>query len=298
MSQKSSKALISTGFVIFALVAAFFISHFGGDNDTKPTGISVKDGDIMTVEFVDVGQGDCEFVELPDGKCMLIDSGEKYCADMVEERIKNEGYTSIDYLVVTHPHTDHMGGMSQIISDFDIGEIYMPYATSNTKTFEDMLEAIDSKGMTINTAKAGVEIFFSEEITGEFLAPVGSDYDELNNYSAVLKLTYNDVSFLFTGDAEDISENEMLENSYSDLDADVLKVGHHGSRYSTSDDFLNAVSPQYAVIECGEDNKYGHPHSETVAKLESNGTEIYRTDLNGNITFVTDGIGIDISTQY
>ena len=130
------------------------------------------------------------------------------------------------------------------------------------------------------------------------MAPVGSDYDELNNYSAVLKLTYNDVSFLFTGDAEDISENEMLENSYSDLDADVLKVGHHGSRYSTSDDFLNAVSPQYAVIECGEDNKYGHPHSETIAKLESNGTEIYRTDLNGNITFVTDGIGIDISTQY
>lgn len=298
MSKKSSKAVISAGFVIFALVVAFLINHFSGEGEAKPTGISVKDGDVMTVEFVDVGQGDCEFVELPDGKCMLIDSGEKYCADMVEEKIKNEGYTCIDYLIVTHPHTDHMGGMSQIISDFDIGKIYMPYATSNTKTFENMLEAIDSKGMTINTAKAGVAISFSDEITGEFLAPVGSNYDELNNYSAVLKLTYNDVSFLFTGDAEDISENEMLENSYSDLDADVLKVGHHGSRYSTSEDFLNAVSPQYAVIECGEDNKYGHPHSETVTKLESKGVDIYRTDLNGSITFVTDGIGIDVSTQY
>lgn len=297
MSKKVRQSIISAVFVVLALVVAFLINHFDAD-DTKTTDVSVKDGDIMTVEFVDVGQGDCEFVELPDGKCMLIDSGEKYCADMVEERIKNEGYTAIDYLIVTHPHTDHMGGMSQIISDFEIGEIYMPYATSNTKTFENMLDAIDSKGMTINTAKAGVEISFTDEITGEFLAPVGNNYDDLNNYSAVLKLTYNDVSFLFTGDAEDISENEMLENSYSSLDADVLKVGHHGSRYSTSDDFLYAVSPQYAVIECGEDNKYNHPHSETVTRLEKSGVDIYRTDLNGNITFITDGIGIDISTQH
>ncbi|MGN1329275.1 MAG: ComEC/Rec2 family competence protein [Eubacterium sp.] len=298
MSKKNGKAIISVGFVIFALVAAFLINYFDSDSQENISGISAKNGEVMTVEFVDVGQGDCEFIELPDGKCMLIDSGEKYYADMVEEKIKNEGYTTIDYLIVTHPHTDHMGGMSQIISDFDIGEIYMPYATSNTKTFENMLEAIDSKDMTINTAKAGVTISFSDEITGEFLAPVGSNYDDLNNYSAVLKLTYNDVSFLFTGDAEDISENEMLENSYSELDADVLKVGHHGSRYSTSNEFLYAVSPQYAVIECGEDNKYGHPHNETVTRLEEKGVDIYRTDLNGNITFVTDGMGIDLATQY
>lgn len=298
MSKKTGKAIISAVFVIFALLAGFLINHFEDGNRAKPTGISVKDGDVMTVEFVDVGQGDCEFIEFPDGKCMLIDSGENYYSDMVEERIKNEGYSAIDYLVVTHPHTDHMGGMSQIISDFEIGEIYMPYVTSNTKTFENMLEAVDSKGMTINTAKAGVTISFSEEITGEFLAPVGDGYDEINNYSAVLKLTYNDVSFLFTGDAEELSEREMLESSYSELDADVLKAGHHGSRYSTTDDFLNAVSPQYAVIECDEDNKYGHPHSETLTRLENSGADIYRTDLNGNITFITDGTGIDVSTQY
>lgn len=298
MSKKTGKAIISAVFVIFALLAGFLINHFEDGNQAKPTGISVKDGDVMTVEFVDVGQGDCEFIEFPDGKCMLIDSGENYYSDMVEERIKNEGYSAIDYLVVTHPHTDHMGGTSQIISNFEIGEIYMPYVMSNTKTFENMLEAVDSKGKTINTAKAGVTISFSEEITGEFLAPVGDGYDEINNYSAVLKLKYNDVSFLFTGDAEELSEREMLESSYSELDADVLKTGHHGSRYSTTDDFLNAVSPQYAVIECGEDNKYGHPHSETLTRLENSGADIYRTDLNGNITFITDGTGIDVSTQY
>lgn len=298
MSKKQSKAVISILFVVIAFVGAMLINHFDGDDKAKPTGISVKDSDVMTVDFVDVGQGDCEFIEFPNGKCMLIDSGEKYCADMVEETIKNAGYSTIDYLVVSHPHTDHMGGMSQIISNFDIGEIYMPYATSNTKTFEDMLEAIDSKGMTINTAKAGVKISFSDEITGEFLAPVSKSYDETNNYSAVLKVTYKDVSFLFTGDAENISEDEMLNNSYSNLDADVLKVAHHGSRYSSSDDFINAVSPQYAVIECGEDNRYGHPHNETTKSLENKGVKIYRTDLDGSITFVTDGEGIDVSTIY
>lgn len=296
MNSKQRNSLISVILVLVVAVAVAVSGRVSSGDEEKTSSVSADSSSVMTVTFVDVGQGDCEFIEFPNGECMLIDSGEKYYSDEIEEKISQAGYSKIDYLVATHPHTDHMGGMSSIIEDFDIGEIYMPYATSNTKAFEDMLTAIDGKGLTINTAKAGTEITFTDDITGEFLAPVSDSYQDTNDYSAVLKLTYNDVSFLFTGDAGEDSEAEMLENSYSSLDADVLKVGHHGSKYSTCDEFLDAVSPEYAVIECGEDNRYGHPHSELTDRLDSRGITYYRTDMNGSITFVTDGIGIDASS--
>lgn len=256
----------------------------------KPTSVA-DNGKNMVVHFLDVGQGDSEFIEFPDGKCMLIDAGTAEYSLTVTEAIENYGYSSIDYVVATHPHADHIGGMSSVLESFDVGEIYMPKVSSNTKTFENLLTAISDKGMSVNTAKAGVEIYSDSMLKMEFLAPVSDSYDDLNNYSAVLKITYGNYSFLFTGDAEDISENEMLLNDSSALASDVLKVGHHGSDSSSTAEFLSAVQPEYAVISCGKGNSYGHPHSETLDRLNAIGTQIYRTDKQGTITVICDGSG-------
>ncbi|MGN0534093.1 MAG: ComEC/Rec2 family competence protein [Eubacterium sp.] len=292
--SKSTKAvprIISVAVVIiFAVI--FAVSGFNGDKTaTKPAAAQNGGEGWLSVHYLDVGQGDSEFVQLPNGECMLIDAGDMNYGGEITEQIKSLGYDKIDYLIATHPHADHIGGMSEVIESFEIGEIYMPRAIANTATFEELLNTISDKGLSISTARSETVIEESGGLTMEFLSPCSAEYDDLNNYSAVLKITYNDSSFIFTGDAEDASENEMLENSYSKLNADVLKVGHHGSKYSTTEDFLDAVSPEYAVISCGKDNSYGHPHSETVKRLTDAGVKLYRTDRLGAVTISTSGDG-------
>jgi len=242
----------------------------------------------LTVHFLDVGQGDSEFIVLPDGKSMLIDAGESDYGNTVVNYIKNLGYSKIDYLVATHPHADHIGGMAKVVQSFSIGAVYMPNATTTTQTFADFITAIKSAGLTITTAKAGVSIFNSNSVSVSVIAPNSTSYDDLNNYSAVIKITYNSNSFLFMGDAEEHSENEIT----ADVTADVLKVGHHGSYSSTSQTFLNKVSPKYAVISVGADNDYGHPAQITLDKLSSAGTTVYRTDKDGTVIFMSDGTNI------
>ena len=292
--SKSTKAvprIISVAIVlIFAVI--FAVSGFNGEKtETKPAAVQNGGEGRLSVHYLDVGQGDSEFVQLPNGECMLIDAGDMNYGGEITEQIKSLGYDKIDYLIATHPHADHIGGMSEVIENFEIGEIYMPRATTNTATFEELLNTISDKGLSISTARSETVIEESGGLTMEFLAPCSAEYDDLNNYSAVLKITFNDSSFIFTGDAEDVSENEMLENSYSKLNSDVLKVGHHGSKYSTTEDFLNAVSPEYAVISCGKDNSYGHPHNETVKRLTDAGVKLYRTDRLGAVTISTNGDG-------
>ena len=244
----------------------------------------------LTVHFLDVGQGDSEFIVLPDGKTMLIDAGESDYGNTVVNYIKNLGYSKIDYLVATHPHADHIGGMTKVIQSFSIGAIYMPNATTTTQTYIDLLTVIKNAGLTITTAKAGVSIFNSNGVSVNIIAPNSASYDDLNNYSAVVKITYNSNSFLFMGDAEELSENEIT----ADVNADVLKVGHHGSTSSTGQTFLNKVSPKYAVISVGADNDYGHPAQITLDKLSSAGATIYRTDKDGTIVFKSDGTNITV----
>ncbi|MEA4972528.1 hypothetical protein SDC9_71827 [bioreactor metagenome] len=240
---------------------------------------------LMRVSYIDVGQGDSEFIELPNGKTMLIDAGPNEAGSKVVEYIKSLGYTSIDYVVATHPHEDHIGGMDDVINAFDIGDIYMPKVSADTKTYEDLLDAISAKNLIIYTAHAGVSVIGDDGLSVNMLAPVSDSYDDLNNYSAVIRIVYGDTSFLFTGDAENISESEITD----DVKADVLKVGHHGSDTSTSDDFLAKVNPSIAVISCGKDNKYGHPTESTVQKLKDKGVQVLRTDEVGTIVISTDG---------
>lgn len=243
-----------------------------------------------SLHFVDVGQGDCEIIE-SDGEIMLIDSGELEYADKVIGYINNLGYDTIDYIVVTHPHSDHMGSMYKVVDSFNIkNDIIMPDATNTTKTFEILLNSIAKKGLQIDVPSVG-DIYTVGDTKVEVLAPNGSNYEDLNNYSIVLRATYGEHSALFTGDAEDISEDEILKNGKT-IKSDVLKVGHHGSNSSTTNQFLNTVSPSMAVIEVGEGNTYGHPTEATLNRLENANIRIYRTDLDGDIIINLDYLSV------
>ena len=252
--------------------------------------------ETLKVHFIDVGQADSILIQAPTGENMLIDAGNNDDAKTIVSYLNAQGVKKVDVLVGTHPHEDHIGSLDMVIDTYDIGKIYMPKATATTKTFEDVLTAIQNKGLKITAATGGTNISFSPSAKVEILAPNASKYEDLNNYSAVIKLTYGKTSFLFTGDAEDVSENEMLARGY-DLRADVLKVGHHGSNSSTTEAFLAAVDPTYAVICVGKGNDYGHPHKEVLKRLSDAGIKIYRTDEAGTVVFATDGESIEIKTE-
>ena len=296
-NDKLTKAIISFLILAITAVGAYIYSSLE-QNEGEKVNSNVQAGDTLAVDFLDVGQGDSEFIRLPDGKCMLIDAGVSDSASKIASKISELGYEKIDYLIATHPHADHIGGMKRIVENFEIGEIYMPKASTNTKTFENLLQAISDKGLSINTAKAGKVLYESDDLKIEFLAPVSDSYKDLNNYSAVIRLQYGNNVFLFTGDAEELAEGEIL-NAYSKsaLKADVLKVGHHGSNTASSADFINSVLPKYAVIEVGEGNTYNHPHAEAINNLNAVGAEIFRTDLNGNITVVSDKVNITVQCE-
>lgn len=249
--------------------------------------------DTMKVHFLDVGQGDCTFIQLADGKSILIDGGNREDSTIIINYLHNLNILAIDYLIATHPHEDHIGSLPAIIKNFNIGSIYMPKATTNTKIFENLLLSIKAKGYKINTAEAGIKIIDTKDVTLTILAPNSVDYKDLNNYSVVTKLTYKANSFLFTGDAEDVSEMEMLKQNY-DLKSDVIKIGHHGGRTSSTKDFLEEVAPIYAVISVGNDNDYGHPHIETMERLSSLKMKIFRTDEQGTIVISSDGTTLSI----
>ena len=245
----------------------------------------------IKVHYIDVGQGDSIFIELPNGSCMLIDAGEKECGATVANYIKKQGYSTIDYIVITHPHTDHMGGMQYIIENFNAGKIYMPKASNNTKAFENLLLAIQNKGKTITEAKAGVNILKETDLVIDILAPNGQEYESLNDFSVVVKLTYGQHKFLFMGDAETTSEKEIT----ADVSADFVKVGHHGSTTSSSSAFVKATGAKYAIIQVGDGNSYGHPKDTILERWKNSGATVLRTDLNGTIVISTNGIEYEIS---
>ena len=247
--------------------------------------------DSLVAEFLDVDQADCELIYLPDGKVMLIDAGNRGDGDEIVAYLNSKDITKIDYLIATHPHADHIGGMADVINTFEIGTVYAPRVarddTPTSKTYEDFLLAIKNKGLKIKgVAPSNQPAITAGECNIYFFSPNSADYDELNNYSVTVKITYGIHSFLFMGDAEMLSEDEMLGAGYN-LSADVLKVGHHGSDSSSGKEFLKAVDPDYAVISCGAENKYNHPHKKTLNALKK--IKVLRTDLDNTIIFMADG---------
>lgn len=256
----------------------------------------------LKVTYLDVGQADSILIQIPNGRNILIDAGNNEDAEMIISYLKKQEIHRLDVVIGTHPHEDHIGSLDKVIKTFDIGQVIMPKVTTNTQTFKDLLTAIQDKGLKIKEAKAGLKLDLgsteatSPQISAEILAPNSSEYEDMNNYSAVLRLVYGQNTFLFTGDAEDVSEKEMLASS-SGLKADVLKVGHHGSSSSTTQEFLNKVSPKYAVISVGKDNTYGHPTPSTLNRLKKSGVELYRTDEFGTIVAESDGRKISFKTN-
>ncbi len=247
----------------------------------------------LAVHYLDVGQGDSIFIELPNSETMLIDSGENYHGEGIINYINDCGKYKIDYLVATHPHADHIGSMSYIVRHMDIGEIYMPKVSTSTRTYENLLDSISDKGLKIKSATAGTSILKETDLEIEILAPVNIYEDDLNNCSIILKITYKDRSFLFTGDAEE----KEFEEVYLNMSADVLKVAHHGSRTSTTEEILERINPEVAVISLAKDNEYGHPHKSTIKYLEEFDCDIYRTDKDKTITISTDGYNIEVETD-
>ncbi len=256
----------------------------------------VSDGQLG-VHFVDVGQADCTLLQYGE-HAALVDAGNNADGPAVVQYLEDAGVTKLDFVIGTHPHEDHIGGLDDVINHFDVEKVILPQVPDSivptTKTYEDVLEAVKNKGLSITKAQVG-DTYSIGEASLEILGPAGT-FDDLNNESVVSRVEFGRTSFLLTGDAEEPAEQAILETG-ADLTSTVLKVGHHGSRTSSSDAFLDAVSPSYGVILCGAGNDYGHPHEEAVNRLEQHGVKLYRTDVNGTVVFVSDGKNVTVKTQ-
>lgn len=257
--------------------------------------INTKENNIQSnknplqVHFIDVGQGDSILIQV-NNKNLLIDSGPNKSEDKLKKYLKKLNISKFDYIIATHPHEDHIGNMSYIINNFDVLNFYAPKVENSTKAFETMVESLIRKDLKIKVLKANIKsIDLGKNIVVDVFSPFSNSYEDLNNYSPIVKISYGNTSFLFTGDAEELSENEVL-NAGFDLKCDVLKIGHHGSSSSTSEKFLKASNPSIAVISVGEDNTYGHPTDTVLSRLKE--TKIYRTDINGNIVITSDGLSL------
>ena len=268
---------------LFTVILALLIF---GINSLLDSGDSLTSNYGNTVvHFIDVDQGDAIYIKTPSQN-ILIDAGER--GNIVVDYLTKLNVTSLDLVIGTHPHDDHIGGLINVFQHIKVKEVIDPGIVHTSRTFEDYLTLIDEKGIKFTEGRAGMKRKLDDNTLLEILHPTTPNSGDLNGSSIVTKLTFGDMSFLFTGDADTSSEKEILSLGY-DVRSTILKVGHHGSSASTSDDFLDAVSPEAVIIMCGTDNSYGHPHKETMEKLNDSDIAIYRTDIDGNIVVSTDG---------
>ncbi|KYD09110.1 MBL fold metallo-hydrolase [Heyndrickxia sporothermodurans] len=278
--MKIQKVVIS--FILLLSFALFPSTTHGASKD-------------LYVHFINVGQGDSIYIKTPKGDDILIDGGNRDGSDVVAY-LKKQKVKDIEVMISTHPDADHIGGLDEVLKAFKVKSVYAPKVSHTTKAFKEFLTAVKHEGLKIKSATKGVSLPI-KGVSAKFIAPVKTySKSDLNDWSAVLKLTYGKKSFIFTGDAEIKSETDMIHSKQS-LRADVLKVGHHGASTSTSTAFLKAVHPTYAVISVGKGNHYGHPTSTVLNRLNSNKVKVFRTDKQGTIIAKTDGKSLSFNTK-
>lgn len=256
----------------------------------------LKTNSELAVHFIDVGEGDCIFIALPSGKNMLIDTGSPSGGPKAVQYLKSMGIKKIDYLILTHPHDDHIGGIFSIMSEFEVINFYdNGFGNFKSDIYRDYIKLVRKDLSKYNILQAGESFLFSNiriEVLNPLLPPTGN----LNNDSIVLRLIYGDIKILFSGDLGQLGEHRLL-NLGTELTGQILKAGHHGENNTSSDDFLKSVKPETAIISVSRINKYARPHREILSRLGQIGAKIYRTDLSGNIILKTDGKTYTIKTE-
>lgn len=299
-----SKKIIYIIIVLFVTVLSAVLGlfgYYGFDNgEDQISGTQTEDvyEPRLEVHYIDVGQGDCSLI-ICDGQTMLIDAGENGHEIEVLNYLRMQNIEKLDYIIASHQHTDHIGGLPEVLDEFGAVNLIMPKLTkeqtpTNT-TYTAFLNSIKNSGAKVIASKVGASYTLGSA-TFEILGPVTDDAEDINNMSVVVKLTFGKKTFLFTGDAEKEEEREIIETG-AILDCDVLKVGHHGSGTSSGVKFLDAVTPEICVIQVGADNDYGHPHENIVERLEGYTPDIYRTDLCGDIIITSDGVNLNVTYE-
>ena len=281
-------------FAIIGLVTLYFGEEFVSNSNM--TGSIGQVNGRLEVSYLDVGQGDSAYIRVNDFD-ILIDAGPRSDADELIKQLEAKNIDDFEIVIATHPHEDHIGGMVKVFEKYDVKEFYMPKVTHTTKTFENMVNAVAKEGIKIKTIKEGMSFDLGPGAGIEVYSPIYESYEEFNDYSPIMKLTFGETDLIFTGDAEYHAEEDVVAKYPNDLKAEVLKFGHHGSSTSSSISFLESVDPDYGIISCGVDNKYGHPHRETLDKIKKYEIESYRTDIHGQINLTSDGKTISIKTE-
>ena len=248
-----------------------------------------RDGSTLEVHFLDVGQGDATLIRCGEA-AMLIDAGNNSWGDDVRDYLEYQGIGDLDYVIGTHPDADHIGGLDVVMEAFDCGTVIMPDYEKDTQTYTDVTDVMEEKGYELTLPQVGT-VYELVEAAFTIVAPNGEYGDNANDYSVGILLEHGENRFLLTGDAEEDSEADMLDNGIN-LSADVLKAAHHGSRTANTEAFLERVNPEYVVISCGEGNSYGHPHAEVLNRLREMGIKVFRTDEEGTVVATSDGAGI------
>lgn len=286
MEKQRIRRNIRTGWI--ALFMAFLLLSTGwlsAGQRVDATG-GGKSETRLEVHYIDVGQGDATLIQ-SDGHAMLIDAGNNNKGTAIQSYLQKQNVKTLDYVIGTHPDADHIGGLDVILYKLECGKVLLPDYSKDTKTYRDVVDTLKAKSYRAIHPKVG-DTYELGDAVFTVTAPAGSKYDSANDYSIAIHLEYGETRFLFVGDAEEKSTEEMLKTNQN-LTANVYKVSHHGSRNGTSEEFLKAVNPEYAVISCGEDNSYGHPHAEVMNLLRSKGVDVYRTDEQGTIVAQSDG---------